>query len=119
LKEINRVLAPGGRFVFLEHVVADAGAHPWLAALQVRQCRCSIRLISWARHPPIVTRYSLSVQHGLTRSGVWPAIGDGCHLTRRTEAAIRAVPGWHFDARLTRHWFNTFDHVAGVAIKDR
>ena len=59
IAEIARVLAPGGRLVFLEHVAADAATAPeWLR----RQRRIE---------------------------PVWKRVAGGCHLTRATEQAIR------------------------------
>ncbi|XP_013382298.1 methyltransferase-like protein 7A isoform X1 [Lingula anatina] len=34
LKEIKRVLRPGGKFYFLEHVLADKKTHPWVYKMQ-------------------------------------------------------------------------------------
>lgn len=59
LAEIKRVLRPGGRFLFLEHV---------------------------ADHPGTVNH---TVQRVINPA--WRFVGDGCHLTRDTGAAIRAA----------------------------
>lgn len=59
LAEVRRVLAPGGRLVFLEHVAADAATKPE-------------RLKRQRQVEP-----------------VWKRVAGGCHLTRRTEDAIR------------------------------
>lgn len=59
LAEIRRVLRPGGRFLFLEHVAArpDTSAYRWQQRI----------------------------------NPVWKIMGDGCHVTRDTGAAIRAA----------------------------
>jgi ubiquinone/menaquinone biosynthesis C-methylase UbiE len=57
LAEIHRVLAPGGRFVFLEHVAAET-----------RPDR-----LTWQRRI----------------EPFWKRLSGNCHLTRRTEQAIR------------------------------
>jgi ubiquinone/menaquinone biosynthesis C-methylase UbiE len=57
LGEIRRVLAPGGRLVFLEHVGAED---------------CPDRLKWQRRVEPL-----------------WKALAGNCHLTRRTELAIK------------------------------
>jgi ubiquinone/menaquinone biosynthesis C-methylase UbiE len=36
-------------------------------------------------------RVGAAVQRGLDRSGVWPCLGGGCHLTRDTQQAITAA----------------------------
>jgi len=59
LAEVRRVLRPGGRLVFLEHVAAD--------------------------NRPERLRWQRRLDH------VWPHLAGGCHLTRRTEAAITAA----------------------------
>ena len=59
LAEVARVLVPGGRLVFLEHVAADAATTPE-------------RLRRQRRVEP-----------------VWKRVAGGCHLTRATEQAIR------------------------------
>ncbi|MFW6067694.1 MAG: methyltransferase domain-containing protein [Myxococcota bacterium] len=61
LAEIHRVLRPGGRYVFLEHVAADAHTHPGRRRWQ-------------GRIEP-----------------VWKRIAGNCHLTRETEAHIRGA----------------------------
>ena len=59
LGEIARILKPGGRFVFIEHVASTPGS------LRGR------------------------IQHAI--NPLWKIIGDGCHLTRDTESALRAA----------------------------
>lgn len=57
--EIHRVLAPGGRFTFLEHVAADPHSHPSRRKWQGRV------------------------------EPVWKHLAGNCHLTRETESYIR------------------------------
>ena len=95
LAEVHRVLRPGGRFVFMEHVAAtDAVDGVWAGRLQ----------------------------RALTHSGFWPAIGDGCHLTRTTGDVIRGMAAaWDsvkIDAvRLRGTLPFVAPHVIGVATK--
>lgn len=63
LDEAERVLRPGGRFVFLEHVAADPSTQPLRAVTQ---------------------RFAMA-------TGLWSALGDGCELTRDTAGLLRAV----------------------------
>ncbi len=47
------------------------------------------------------------------RSGIWPRIGAGCHLSRDTGAAIEAAG---FDVERSRRLqFNGLPHILGVA----
>lgn len=59
LAEVRRVLRPGGRLAFVEHVAADD---------RPERLRWQQRL-----------------------DPVWPHVAGGCHLTRRTEAAIEGA----------------------------
>lgn len=59
LAEIHRVLRPGGRFVFLEHVAAE--------------------------HRPGRLKWQRRIEP------FWKRVAGNCHLTRRTEDAIRAA----------------------------
>jgi ubiquinone/menaquinone biosynthesis C-methylase UbiE len=63
------------------------------------------------------TRAGSALQRGLDRSGIWPLMGAGCHLTRDTEASIRAA-GLHVE-RLRRFGVGpgpiAVPHIAGVA----
>lgn len=61
LAEAARVLRPGGELRYFEHVAEPEGT----------------RGRSW--------------QRWLDRSGVWPKVGAGCHVSRDTGAAIRAA----------------------------
>ncbi|NLH06841.1 MAG: class I SAM-dependent methyltransferase [Chloroflexi bacterium] len=67
LAEVRRVLRPGGRFLFIEHVAAQPGT------------------------------LNHRAQHAI--NPVWQWVGDGCHLTRDTGAAIRAAGFEHVEIR--------------------
>lgn len=67
LDEVRRVLRPGGRFLFLEHVSAPPGT-------------------STSRTQRLI-------------NPLWKAVGDGCHLTRDTGAAIRSAGFTEVDLR--------------------
>lgn len=67
LAEIRRVLRPGGRLVFLEHVAADDRP----------------RRLAWQRR----------------LEPLWRRVAGNCHLTRRTDALIRAAGFTVADAR--------------------
>lgn len=93
LREVQRVLKPRGRLLFIEHVV-----------------------------PPADRPVARAQARALTASGVWPWVGDGCHLTRDTGAAIRAVGGWR-SVQLQEVFLPygllpaASRHVVGVAVK--
>ncbi len=106
LAEVARVLRPGGAYVFIEHVAADASRAPVLAAAQ--------RLLDPAQQ----------------------LLAGGCHLTRATGALIRSRCGGDgaasaaaaaaaspLFASLSMEAFDAADawpitpHVAGVARK--
>jgi SAM-dependent methyltransferase len=65
----------------------------------------------------VVARHGLgrAVQQGLDRSGLWPRVAAGCHLTRDTEQAIRDAGLAVEDAR--RFTVGALPHVAGRARK--
>ena len=78
LAEAHRILRPGGKFVFLEHVIADASVYPVRSAAQ---------------------RVAMA-------TGLWSTLGDGCELTRDTGALLRSEAGaggweagWQLDIR--------------------
>jgi ubiquinone/menaquinone biosynthesis C-methylase UbiE len=64
------------------------------------------------------TRGGLALQRALDRSGIWPLVGAGCHLTNDTEASIRATAGLQVE-RLRRFGVGpgpvAVPHIAGVA----
>jgi SAM-dependent methyltransferase len=84
LREIRRVLKPGGVLRFYEHVVA---------------------------HNPA----GRALQAGLDRSGLWPALAAGCHLTRDTGAAIARTGFAIQDER--RFTLGGLPHIAGTATR--
>jgi ubiquinone/menaquinone biosynthesis C-methylase UbiE len=57
-----------------------------------------------------------AVQHGLDRSGLWPRLAAGCHLTRDTETAIRDA-GLVIADDVRRFTVGALPHVAGRARK--
>ena len=85
LAEVQRVLRPGGLFVFLEHVAAP---------------------------PRTLTR---RFQHLF--NPFWRAVGDGCHLTRETGAAIESAGFRAVNVRSFRAGYPFFVswHIAGSA----
>lgn len=64
IAEIQRVLAPGGRFLYVEHVHGPPD--------------------SWER----------TIQRGCMASGLWQTFGDGCDLERNTGDWIAERRGW-------------------------
>jgi SAM-dependent methyltransferase len=52
------------------------------------------------------------LQHGLDRSGLWPQLAAGCHLTRDTERAIRDAG---FAVEDLRRFGRVPPHIAGRA----
>ncbi|XP_037079761.1 methyltransferase-like protein 7A [Pollicipes pollicipes] len=61
LREILRVLVPGGKFYFFEHIGDEPG--------------------TWRRR----------IQNALSDSGLWPLLFDGCVLNRDVEPVLTAV----------------------------
>mmetsp|Transcript_15803 Transcript_15803/g.42672 ORF Transcript_15803/g.42672 Transcript_15803/m.42672 type:complete len:218 (-) Transcript_15803:14-667(-) len=64
ISEVTRILRPGGRFFWIEHVAAPGGSTG-----------------SW-------------IQRGLMACGAWKYFGDGCELCRHTGQTLRSSPGW-------------------------
>lgn len=88
LADIYRVLKPGGRFVFLEHVAAENRP----------------RRLKW--------------QHRV--EPVWKRISGNCHLTRRTEGAIRAAGFTILEIRresMRKAWPLVRPTIRGIAVK--
>jgi ubiquinone/menaquinone biosynthesis C-methylase UbiE len=86
LAEIRRVLRPGGRFVFIEHVAAEDDL---------------LRLRLQRRVEPL-----------------WKLVAGNCHITRRTEAAIRSS-GYTLETirrdRMTKAWKIMRPAIRGIA----
>lgn len=58
-----------------------------------------------------------ATQRALDGSGLWPRLAGGCHLTRDTEAAIRAAGFTLPEPDLRRFSVSLVPHVAGRALK--
>jgi SAM-dependent methyltransferase len=58
-----------------------------------------------------------ATQRALDGSGLWPRLAGGCHLTRDTEAALRAAGFALPEADLRRFRVSRVPHVAGRALK--
>jgi ubiquinone/menaquinone biosynthesis C-methylase UbiE len=58
-------------------------------------------------------RAGAAVQHALDRTGLWPRLAAGCHLTRDTRAALLAAGFAIEDER--RFAVGALPHIAGVA----
>jgi SAM-dependent methyltransferase len=88
LEEIHRVLKPGGRFLFLEHVAAEDRP----------------RRLRWQRR----------------MEPLWKRLAGGCHLTRRTAAAIVAA-GFAIEQlrreSMRKAWPLVRPTIRGVAVK--
>lgn len=96
LRQILRVLVPGGKFYFLEHIAEfDTARH----ALRRR------------------------IQNTLTRSGVWPFVFDNCHLNRDFMKDLRGagfstVKAERFHNHITHPIFQLIQPcLKGVAVK--
>lgn len=94
LNEIHRVLAPGGRYCFIEHTID-------------------------ARDPQLSKRQSL-----LTNSGLWPYLFDGCRLNVDMERLIKCGPFSSVECEFVVHRFKrplalkyVRTHILGYAIK--
>lgn len=64
LKEIQRVLKPGGKFFYMEHILANDGD-----SLQY-------------------------LQKALMQGGFWPCLVDGCCTDRNTPKVVEELGGW-------------------------
>ncbi|XP_050696019.1 putative methyltransferase-like protein 7A [Eriocheir sinensis] len=96
LQQVRRVLAPGGKFYFMEHIREFDGNKHWLRRV---------------------------IQDVLSRSGVWPFMFDGCNLNRDLQPPIEAagfskVDAEKFYAPITNFVFQVIKpHLKGVATK--
>ncbi|KAG0718005.1 Methyltransferase-like protein 7A [Chionoecetes opilio] len=64
VSQVKRVLVPGGKYIFVEHVY------------------------DWARKGQAIRKF---LQNILTYTGLWPFVFDGCHLNRNPLPVIEAV----------------------------
>ncbi|WCB96489.1 hypothetical protein DSM104299_05248 [Baekduia alba] len=93
--------------------VADQAA----ALAEVRRVLRPGGALVFYEHVVAESRAGLAVQRGLDRSGIWPKLAAGCHLTCDTRAAIAAA-GFAFDAE-RRFSVSAVPHIAGVAVVER
>jgi ubiquinone/menaquinone biosynthesis C-methylase UbiE len=86
VEEVWRVLKPGGRFVFCEHVKA------WPASSSGSSSSSSSSSSASASAAPVTTprvsAYARGQQYLIAHSGVWGIVGAGCRVDRDTERSI-------------------------------
>ncbi|KAE8783892.1 Methyltransferase-like protein 7B [Hordeum vulgare] len=107
LREIKRVLKPGGLYLFIEHVAA-AGVYPSAAVHS---------LISCSFCPPVDGSFLQFVQGAL--DPLQQFVADGCHLTRKTAENIEQA-GFSSLSLNAVHLSSAYiisPHVYGVACK--
>lgn len=100
IKEIQRVLKPGGKFFYMEHILAKEG-----------------------------DTLLRTIQQIVSKIGLWPCLFDGCFIDRPTDMVMEKCAGWD-QVKQTRYelpqprkfFFKTVreaikPHVFGVAMK--
>uniref|UniRef100_A0A453PK90 Methyltransferase type 11 domain-containing protein n=2 Tax=Aegilops tauschii subsp. strangulata TaxID=200361 RepID=A0A453PK90_AEGTS len=107
LREIKRVLKPGGLYLFIEHV----------AAADVYPCAAVHCLISCSFCPLVDGSFLLLVQGAL--DPLQQFVADGCHLTRKTAENIKEAGFSSLSLNAVRlsSAYIVSPHVYGVAYK--